>query len=105
MLAWGQGESGMEGGGCDPVFGVAGPRDGHRAEDRQIGPLVRLSEPGEFLVRVRGSIPGESQGRTDVPRTGHVQERLEQAAPDDQELAKEGLLDLMDGLLLVSGVS
>ena len=74
------------------------------AEDRQIGTLVGLIEPGKFLVRVRGRITGDGQGRTDVPGTGHVQERLEQPAPDHQEIPKEGLLDLMNRLLLVGGV-
>jgi hypothetical protein len=61
-------------------------------------------EPGQFLVRVRGGITGYGEGRTHVPRTGHVQEGSEQPAADHQEIPKEELLDLMDRLMLVGGV-
>ena len=104
ILASRQVELGVQGGGFDPVVAVAGPLDVDLAEDRQIGTLVGLIQPGKFLVRVRGGITGDGQGRTHVPGTGHVQERLEQPAADDQELPKEGLLDLMDRLMLVGGV-
>ena len=104
ILALRQVELGVQGGGFDAVVAGAGPLDGDRAEDRQIGTLVRLIEPGKFLVRVRGRIPGNSQGRTNVPGPGHVQECLEHPAADHQELPKEGLLDLMNRLLLVGGV-
>jgi hypothetical protein len=84
---------------------VAGPLDEDLVEDRQIGTLVPLLEPGKFPVRVRGGLAGHGEGGADVPRAGHVDERLEQAASDDQELAKEGLLDLMNRLLPVGGES
>ena len=63
-----------------------------------------LIEPGKFLARVRGRITGDGQGRTNIPRAGHVQERLEQPAPHHQEIPKDGLLDLMNRLLSVGGV-
>ena len=104
ILSSRQVELGVQGGGFDPVVAVASPLDVDLAEDRQIGTLAGLIQPGKFLVRLRGGITGDSQGRTDVPSTGHVQERLEQPAADDQEIPKEGLLDLMDRLMLIGGV-
>ena len=50
-------ELGVQGGGFDSVVAVAGPLDADLAEDRQIGTLVRLIQPGKFLVRVGGESP------------------------------------------------
>ena len=97
-------ELGIQGGGFDSVVAVASPLDADLAEDRQIGTRASLFQPGKFLVRVGGRIARYSQGRTDVPRTGHVQERLEQPSPDYQELPEDGLLDLMNRLMLIGGV-
>ena len=41
---------------------------------------------GKFLVWVGGGIPGHNHGWTNIPKTGHIQERLEHPSPDNQEI-------------------
>ena len=97
-------ESRVQGSGLDSVVAVAGPRDGDLAEDRQIRTREGSIEPGQFLEWISGSRTGDGEGRTDVAGAGHVQEGLEQPAADHQEVAEEGLLDLMNRSLSVGGV-
>jgi len=95
---------GIQGGRFDPVVAVADSLNGDLAEDRQVGTLAGSVQAGKFVVLVRGRITSYGQGRTDVPRTGQVQERMEQPSPDNQEFSKDDLLDLVYGLMLIGGV-
>jgi hypothetical protein len=97
-------ELGIQGDCFDPVAAVASPLNADLAEDGKLGTRASLFQAGKFLVQVSGRIAPYNHGRTDVPRTGHVQERLEQPSPDYQELPEGGLLDLMNGLMLIGSV-
>jgi hypothetical protein len=100
----GQVELGIQGGCFDPVAAVASALNADLAEDGKIRTRVCLFQPRKFSVRVSGRIARYNHRRTDVSRTGHVQERLEQPSPDYKELPEGGLLDLMNGLTLIGGI-
>src|ERR1700722_14365218 len=79
----------------DSVVAVASPLNVDLAEDGKIGTLASLLQPGKFLVQVGGRIACHIHDRAEIPRTGHVQERLEHPPPNNQEFPEDGLLDLM----------
>src|SRR5271154_147668 len=88
ILPLGQMELGVQGNGFDPVVAVASPLNADLAEDRKIGTRPSCLQARKFLVRLGGRIARYRYGRTDVPRTGHFQERLEQPSPDNQKFSE-----------------
>jgi hypothetical protein len=83
---------------------IANPLDVDFSKDRKIGARASLLQPRKFLALVVGRIARDVHGRTDIPRTSHVQEGLEHPPPDYQEFPENGFLDLMNRLTLIGGV-
>ncbi len=87
----------------DRALAVADPFDDEFAEDRQVGPGPGGLPPRQGALRLGGGIAREGQGGSHIPVAGRGHERPEQGVPHGQEVAKDHLFDLVDGLLLSGG--
>ena len=96
-------ESGVERGSFESVMAVADPLDLGRAEDRQVGATARLIQAGQDLRRVVRTVAGDGQVGPGVAVAGEGEERTEQVESHRQEVTEDGLLDVVDRLLLVRG--
>ena len=98
-------EPGVKRGGLESVMSIADPLDLDLSKDRQIGASPRLIQSGQAPRRVVRALVADGQVRPGVAVAGEGQERPEQVESHRQEVTEDGLLDLVDRLLLVGGTA
>ena len=104
ILSLRQVELGVQGGRFDPVVAVANPLDVDLAEDRQIGTLAGLIQPGKFLVRSEPESPDTVRVGPTSPGPAKSRNASSIHRPITKRSRKTILLDLINGLMLIGGV-